>query len=239
MNSVQTAVVLAAGFGTRLRPLTDTIPKAMVEVGGRPLLEKVVSEIVASNIPKIVFVVGHLGDQIEKHFGTGVGWSSAFSYIHQQTLNGTGGALLQAQASVDGNFVVVFGDSLFDGRAIKRVAEARFRNAIGVIRVPDPSRYGIVEVDSLGRVVSIVEKPENPKGNLAIAGIYKFEPDIWFHLRSLKPSKRGELEIPDSVRSLMSSGADVGTVELEFMTDVGTHEDLQRVRLLASSGSLI
>jgi glucose-1-phosphate thymidylyltransferase len=98
--------------------------------------------------------------------------------------------------------------------------------------VSDPQRYGIVEVNRTGRITSIVEKPAAPKTNLAVAGIYKFDRAIWPLLRTLQPSPRGELEIPDAVRQLVESEYDVGAVELVFMADIGTHEDLQRIRNL-------
>jgi glucose-1-phosphate thymidylyltransferase len=230
MNSLNTAIILAAGRGTRLRPLTDTVPKVLIEIGGRPLLEKTVGEVVGSGIENVVFVVGYLGNRIEEYFGDGEKWGANFTYVRQDILNGTGGAVLLAEKYVDGDFLVIFGDSFFGEDAVAVMKQAAWQNAIGVVKVADPRRYGVVELTESGGIKSIVEKPERPKSDLAIAGIYKFHPDIWGPLHALTPSQRGELEIPDAVRKLVSLGRSVGTVELKSMTDIGTHEDLERIR---------
>ena len=113
MSDLNTAVVLAAGRGTRLRPLTDTIPKALVEIGGRPLLEKTVSEIIDSGITNVIFVVGYLGNLVEEYFGNGSRWGANFVYVKQERLNGTGQAILLAERYATGSFLVIFGDSYF------------------------------------------------------------------------------------------------------------------------------
>jgi NDP-sugar pyrophosphorylase family protein len=127
MTQTNTAIVLAAGQGTRLRPLTDTIPKAMVDIGGQPLLERIVRDLLAAGISRIVFVIGHLGERIETYFGRGSNWGAEFIYLRQQVLNGTGGALLLAEPYVSESFLVVFGDRYFDRGAVRSVMQAEHR----------------------------------------------------------------------------------------------------------------
>ena len=111
---VRTAVILGAGRGTRLRPITDTVPKILVPVRGVPLCDRIVDSLIAAGIERIVFVVGYLSERIVAHYGRHP-HSAKFEYIEQVTLDGTGGAVRLALPAVEEDFLVVFGDSLFGG----------------------------------------------------------------------------------------------------------------------------
>jgi dTDP-glucose pyrophosphorylase len=227
-----TAVVLAAGRGTRLGSLTEQVPKAMVEIGNKPILERIVDDIVASGLREIVFVIGHLGDIIRSHFGERDSRGATFQYVEQRYLNGTGGALQLAEPLTPADFIVVFADSFFTPNTIARIVMSNWRNAIGAIRVDNPQRYGILETTLENRILAVAEKPADPKSNLAIAGIYKLQADSWKYIRKIKPSPRGELELPDAVSSMIDDGFEFGAIEIPFMADIGTPEELKRVRRL-------
>ena len=230
------AVILAAGRGTRLRPITDSTPKAMVEVGGSPLLSRIVSELLACQVRTIVFVVGHLGKRISDYYGTGAEYGASFFYVRQQELNGTGGALRLAREHVSDKFLVIFGDSFFGIGSVQTILASDWQQAIGVIKVSDPRRFGIVEVDPDRRITNVVEKPERPKSNLAIAGLYKLESTCWKYIDNLVPSVRKELEIPDAIQAMLRDQHAIGAVELRTMIDVGTLDDLAYARELAAKG---
>lgn len=228
---VRTAVILGAGRGTRLRPITDTVPKILVPVRGVPLCDRIVDSLIAAGIERIVFVVGYLSERIVAHYGRHP-HSAKFEYIEQVTLDGTGGAVRLALPAVDEDFLVVFGDSLFARNAVASVVDNPARTAIGVVEVPDPERYGIVTTDADGTIVAIEEKPERPASNLAVAGIYKFSVDAKRYFSELPLSPRGEYEMPDAIRMMMDDGIPVAAVKFDGMYDVGTLAQIEALEAM-------
>ncbi|MGQ4554933.1 sugar phosphate nucleotidyltransferase [Halobellus sp. GM3] len=196
------AVVLAAGEGMRLRPLTRTRPKPMIPIGNQPLLEHVLEAAKEAGIDEFVFVVGYKRERIQSHFGDGDDWDVDIEYAVQETQLGTGHALLQAESHVDGNFLALNGDRIVEPSAISAVIEERRetgRPAIGVTRHRNPENYGVVELD--GRAVrSIEEKPpaHTVKTDYINAGVYGLGESVFDDLREAE--REGELEITSVLR---------------------------------------
>jgi glucose-1-phosphate thymidylyltransferase len=175
------AVILAAGEGMRLRPLTRTRPKPMIPIANRPLLEHVVEAVADAGLEKLVLVVGYKRERIQSHFGDGDDWGVEITYAVQEKQLGTGHAVEQAEPHVDGEFVVLNGDRIIDSALVSRVAdESTPAPAVAVRRSETPSSYGVVEVDG-DRVVSVEEKPPEyaARSDLINAGVYKFSPEIF------------------------------------------------------------
>jgi glucose-1-phosphate thymidylyltransferase len=198
-----TAVILAAGEGRRLEPLTNRRPKPMVPVANRPLLEHVVEAVGAAGIDRIVLVVGYKQERIRNHFGDGDDWGVTIEYVEQSTQLGTGHAVLQTEPVVDGPFVVLNGDRIVDPEAVAAVRD-RLRDGDGplvtVTAVEAPRDYGVVRLDG-DRVTEIDEKPEGPvETNRINAGVYGFTPGIFDAIRATNVT--GELEITATLNDL-------------------------------------
>lgn len=202
------AVILAAGEGRRLEPLTNRRPKPMLPVVNRPLLEHVVDAVVAAGIDEIVLVVGYERDRIQTHFGDGDDWDVSIDYAIQETQLGTAHALKQAESHVDGPFLTLNGDRIIDPSIVTDVCNALLDDAttaMAVSRSPDPSTYGVVtlEDDHLGE---IVEKP--PRGypsDLINAGVYGFSPGIFDEIRETDMAESGELRLTDTIARLLEA----------------------------------
>ena len=146
------AVILAAGEGMRLRPLTRTRPKPMIPIANRPLLEHVVEAVADAGLEKLVLVVGYKRERIQSHFGDGDDWGVEITYAVQEKQLGTGHAVEQAEPHVDGEFVVLNGDRIIDSALVSRVAdESTPAPAVAVRRSETPSSYGVVSDPSPGR----------------------------------------------------------------------------------------
>ena len=196
------AVILAAGEGTRLRPLTRTRPKPMLPTGNRPLLEHVLEAGKAAGITEFVFIVGYKRERIQNHFGDGDDWNVDIKYAVQETQLGTGHALLQAEPHVDGSFVAMNGDRIVEPSAISAVIEERGatgRPVMAVTRHRNPENYGVVELD--GRSIeSIEEKPpvHTVKTDYINAGVYGLGETVFDDLREVDSD--GELAITSVLR---------------------------------------
>ena len=213
------AVVLAAGKGTRLKPLTNTKPKHLIPVGGKPILEHVLLTLKKAGIHEIYVIVGYKAEMIKDKFSDGSNLGLKIEYIVQPKLLGTADAIKTAQPYVDENFLVVYGDLLFTPKAIVNILRAHKQSkpsvTMAVTPVANPERYGVVKLEE-GWVIDLVEKP--PRGrapsNFVNAGIYVFSEEIFEKIAKTKPSPRGELEVTDSLKLLMSEGRKVLAEEI-------------------------
>ncbi|WP_435144641.1 sugar phosphate nucleotidyltransferase [Halobaculum sp. P14] len=181
------AVILAAGEGTRLRPLTDARPKPMLPVANQPLLAHVVDAVVDAGIDDVVLVVGYRRDRIQNHFGDGDDWGIDVEYAVQEKQLGTGHALLQAEPFVDGDFVALNGDRVIEPDAIAALAAAHRDGddpTMAVTRSAQPSNYGVVDLDGR-RVVSLTEKPPSHAADSDVinAGVYGFDDSVFDDVR--------------------------------------------------------
>jgi bifunctional UDP-N-acetylglucosamine pyrophosphorylase/glucosamine-1-phosphate N-acetyltransferase len=211
------AVVLAAGEGTRMRPLTETVPKPMLPVADRPLCAHAAAAAVAAGATELVVVVGYRADAVRGFFGDeyrGVPVSIAV----QERQRGTADAVRAARPHLDGRFVVLNGDNLYQPADVEALFEAA--PAIAAIEVDEPGNYGVLSTTSAGdRVTEIVEKPDDPPSDLANAGAYAF-PESALDDLDVGESERGEYELTDVVARTIET-TDVTPVTLSRWLDVG------------------
>lgn len=232
VNEVK-AVVLCAGEGTRLRPLTFSKPKHLLPVAGKPLLGHVLECLAQAGIAEVGLVVGHHPEAVQRYVGDGDQWGLNATYITQEQPLGLGHAVKQTRAFIgDAPFIVYLGDNLLEHGIEEFVNEFRANGAQASLllkEVDDPRRYGVAVLDDQQRVVRLVEKPAEPPSNLAIVGVYAFKPTIFEAIDSIKPSARGELEITDAIQYLVEQGATVGARVMEgFWEDAGEPRALLR-----------
>lgn len=220
------AVVLAAGEGRRLRPLTALRPKPMVPVGNRPILEHVVGALAGAGVDELVFVVGYERERIQTHFGDGDDWDVDVEYVVQEKQLGSGHALLQAEDAVSDDFLVVNGDSIVDSSLVGALTDAP-SPAVAVTRSDQPTDYGVVDVDD-GRVVGIDEKPRvyDAETETINAGVYRFDATVFDTLRRTRAG--GETSLTDALVSL-SDDRPVEAVRVDGWTDVSHLWDVLRV----------
>ncbi|MBC7130992.1 NTP transferase domain-containing protein [Candidatus Bathyarchaeota archaeon] len=228
------AVVLAAGEGIRLRPLTETRPKHMIKVAGKPILEHCLEVIKKCGISEIIIVVNYMADKIRGYFSSGEKLGVKIEYAYQKSILGTGNAVAAAEAYIDGDFLLVYGDLLFTEEALKKVIEihekAKPEATMAVVQVDKPEEFGVVDVNAEGKVHNIIEKPrkEEAPSNLANAGIYIFSNEIFGKVKKIKASSRGEWEITDAINLMVKDNATVLAVEIlrEEWFDIGRPWDL-------------
>jgi len=228
------AVVLAAGEGVRLQPITLTRPKHLISVGGKPILEHCLTAIKACGISEIVIVVHYMADVIRKYFGSGEKLGLKIEYAYQRGVLGTGNAAGIAEPYVDGDFLLVYGDLLFTAEALRRVLETHNRKkpsaTLSVVPVERPEDYGIVELKDDGEVKRIIEKPrrEEAPTNLANAGLYVFSTEIFEKVKRISVSSRGEWEITDAIQLLLKEEKPVFAIEIpkDEWFDIGRPWDL-------------
>ncbi|WP_436344724.1 UTP--glucose-1-phosphate uridylyltransferase AglF [Natronorubrum sp. FCH18a] len=227
------AVVLAAGKGTRLRPLTEDKPKVLVEVDGKPLIEDVFDNLLEIGVTELIVVVGYQKEQIIERYGDkyeGV----PITYAHQREQLGLAHAILQAEPHIEDDFVLMLGDNVFRGNlgdVINRQREDRADAAFLVEEVPyeEASRYGVLDTNEYGEIVEVVEKPDEPPSNLVMTGFYTFTPAIFHACHLVQPSDRGEFELPDAIDLLIQSGRTIDAIRMDgWRIDVGYPEDRDR-----------
>ena len=225
-------VVPAAGRGTRLRPHTDDRPKALVEVGGRPLLSHVF-ETLAPHVEAYVAVIGYLGTQIRDHYGSAYR-GTPITYVEQPDRDGLADAVLRAEPAVDGPFLQLNGDNVLRGNVgavARRQYETGAAATLLIERVaPERARRGgVLELED-GEVVGIVEKPADPPSRLATTGCFAFSMRVFDACRAIEPSERGEFELADAIERLLAAGGRVETVRLDgWRVNVNTPADIERV----------
>jgi glucose-1-phosphate thymidylyltransferase len=229
MPAEAVAIIPVAGTGTRLRPHTFTQPKVLLQVAGKPILAHILDQLPALGIGRAVLVVGYLGDRVREwvkiHYPR-----LKVDFVEQPERLGLGHAVsLAAPHAGDAPILVILGDTIFEadlGRVLGGGA-----SAIGVKAVDDPHRFGIVETNGAGRVIRMVEKPEHPASNLAIAGIYYFTEGgpLFAALADLQARgvrTRGEFQLTDAMQQLIENGVPLETFPIEGWYDCGKTETL-------------
>ena len=210
-------VVLAAGQGTRMRPLTEETPKPMLPVAGRPLVERVVRGAIAAGATRIHLVVGYEADAVREHFGS-LDLDVPVAFARQETQRGTADAVRAAADDLDdAPFVVLNGDVLYDRDSLQALyAEAP---AVGSVRVDDPTSYGVLELAADGTVTGVVEKPADPPSDVINTGAYAF-PAAALDWLDVSNSERGEAELTDVLQRACEVFA-VSSVPFDRWLDVG------------------
>ena len=223
-------LVLAGGFGTRLRPLTFTGNKHMIPIANEPMLFYGLRHMAAAGISEVGLVVGPLHEGIREAVGDGSPFGLRVTYIHQGEPKGLAHAVLCAREFLgEEPFVMYLGDNLLQEGVLPFVERFRAHPVdavIGVTPVKNPTSYGVVEMEG-DRIVSIAEKPAEPRSNLALIGVYLFAPSIHPIIQELRPSRRGELEITDAIWKLHQLGKSIVVRHVDgWWKDTGKPEDL-------------
>lgn len=225
-------IVLAGGTGTRLRPLTYTMPKQMIPVGGTPVLEYAINDMRDVGITEIGVVLGEHGrKKIKEYFGDGSDFGVNITYIYQGEPLGLGHAVGCTEDFVgDEPFVLYLGDDLLQNGIEEFVSQFEkndYAGAIAVKLVDDPSRYGIVKTDNSGDIVGIIEKPDDPPSDFAGIGVFIFTPAVFDEIQNVEPSWRGEIELTDAIQGLLSQEEQFQSYIVDgWWYDVGTPEDV-------------
>src|SRR5436190_1618710 len=216
---IEKAVILAAGKGTRMRELTADLPKPMIEVRGKPVLQYIVEGLRDAGVRKFLIVVGYRADVVQNFFGNGSRFKIDIEYTTQEKQDGTGRVVDLAKDFVaNAPFVLAYGDILVDPTNYKRLIDLadNVEATISVTRGEDVSKGGAVFVNEQMELVDLREKPKpgEPTSPWYNAGLYAFRASIFDFTAKLKPSPRGEYELTDAIRELAQSGNKVQALEL-------------------------
>ncbi|MBI4674811.1 MAG: NTP transferase domain-containing protein [Chloroflexi bacterium] len=234
------AVILLAGLGTRLRPHTYSRPKPLVNVAGKPVLGHILDGMAEIQFDEIIFIVGYLGDQIEKYVTT------QYPHIHarfvvQEEMRGQAHAIHLAKDFIDQEVLIIFGDTIWetDWTRLQRVESD---GLIYCHEVPDPRRFGVVTLDN-GFVTRFVEKPQTPISNLAVVGVYYFK--AWQKIMqaiddiiTLNIQTKGEYYLADAMQRMIEQGAKLEAERISVWEDCGTREAILQTNryLLGKNG---
>jgi len=231
--NIAKAVLLAAGRGTRMRDLTETLPKPMLEVRGKPVLQHIVEGLRDTGLTNLLIVVGWRADAVKEFFGDGSKLGVSIQYETQTVQDGTGRVVALARDFVGGDpFVLSYGDILIAPQNYGRICDALngAEAVISVKRSDDVSQGGAVFVNEKFELTDLREKPKpgEPTSPWYNAGIYAFRPSIFAYIAKLRPSPRGEYELTDAVRDLALAGKKVQALEI-----AGDWEDVRDPEILA------
>ncbi|NOJ73715.1 sugar phosphate nucleotidyltransferase [Paenibacillus alvei] len=230
-------IILAGGTGSRLYPLTKVTNKHLLPVGKYPMIFHAVSKLKKANIEDILIVTGkeHMGEVVNL-LGSGSDMGVCFTYKVQDEAGGIAQALDLAEQFVgEDQMVVILGDNVFEDDISIYVDNFRKQKQGAKIllqQVHDPQRYGVAELQG-DRIVSIEEKPKNPKSNYAVTGIYMYDSNVFEIIKTLKPSGRGEFEITDVNNAYILQNELTFDVLKGWWTDAGTHMSLARANELS------
>ncbi|MGP4091702.1 glucose-1-phosphate thymidylyltransferase [Streptomyces sp. KR55] len=235
------ALVLSGGAGTRLRPITHTSAKQLVPVANKAVLFYGLESIAAAGITEVGVVVGDTAEEIREAVGDGSKFGLEITYIPQERPLGLAHAVLIARDYLgDDDFVMYLGDNFIVGGITDLVEEfTRIRPDAQILltRVSDPRAFGVAELDPSGQVIGLEEKPERPKSDLALVGVYLFTPVIHEAVRAIRPSWRGELEITHAIQHLIDARADVRSTVIEgYWKDTGNVGDMLEVNRTVLEG---
>ncbi|NLB00417.1 MAG: NTP transferase domain-containing protein [Methanomicrobiales archaeon] len=216
-------VVLAAGEGKRMRPLTARRPKVMLPIANHPMMEHLVLAVRDAGITEFIFVVGYFEREIRNHFKDGSDFGVNITYVTQRHQLGTADALRTTAGLIKGRFLLLNGDMVLKKGDIEELCRMD-APCVGIHETDHPQDYGVVTIDE-NRITGLEEKSENPKSNLINAGAYLFDPDIFDLLTGITISGRGEFELTDALDTYIQDGT-LRAYPLTYWLDVGQPWDL-------------
>jgi glucose-1-phosphate thymidylyltransferase len=224
-------LILSGGKGTRLYPLTYTSAKQLIPVANKPVLFRVIEAIRDAGITDIGIVVGDTAEEIKRAVGPGDLWNVNITYIPQDAPLGLAHAVKISEAFLGSDhFVMFLGDNVIQGGIsplIAQFARSSYNSQIVLTQVEHPQQYGVAQLDEQGQIIKLIEKPKEPPSNLALVGIYMFDPHIFEAVNAIKPSGRGELEITDGIQWLVDRGHNVHAyVHQGWWIDTGKPTDM-------------
>lgn len=214
-------VILAAGKGTRLRPLTENTPKPLVQVHGRALLDHIIDAL-PSAVEEIIMVTGYLEEQLHEHFGSEYA-GRKITYVHQEEQKGTGHALWLCKDLIRGRFLFMFADDIHGKEDLRKLTACE--RGMLVLQTDTPERFGIVTKHADGTMAEFIEKPEHPPSNLASTGVFVFDEHIFEYEPIIQTN--GEFYHTDMTREY-SVKYPITVVEQELWIPVGYPEDITR-----------
>ena len=219
---IENAIILAAGKGTRMWPLTDNTPKPLLPLGGTSIIQRQIRELAKVGVKKIHVLIGYQMKEISDHLGNGEKLGVKIEYIIQEEQKGTGHAVLQADGKIKGEFYCLNGDIVVDSSSLKRMGKGKNEIVMMTTEVEDGSKFGAVE-SKKGKLVSITEKGVSGKSKIN-AGIYLFNEKIFGAIKDVEKSIRGEYELTGALEAMAN---DVRIIEYEgFWKDIGCPWDL-------------
>ncbi len=223
------AVILAAGDGTRMRPLTANLPKPLLPVAGKPFLQYTLETLSAAGITEAHILVGWKQDRIKDRLGDGTKFGIKLNYEEQEERLGTAHAVSMFRNAVDEDFICINGDVIVTKKMLTDLIERyneKKTNIITVVHVPNPSAFGVVDMNAEGKVLEISEKPAKPRSNNANAGVYLFTKEIFDAISRTPKSKRNEYEVTKSLSFLIEEGKVHACVSSDPWLDIGKPWDL-------------
>lgn len=226
------ALILSGGKGTRLRPLTHTGAKQLVPVANKPILWYCIESIVAAGVKDIGIVISpETGDEVKNKTGNGDRFGANIEYILQSQPAGLAHAVKISQPFLGNDpFIMFLGDNLIELPLLTFLTDFIQKQLDALIllkQVANPSAFGVAQIDEHGKVIKLIEKPENPQSNLALVGVYFFQSSIHEAIARITPSARGELEITDAIQKLIDTNKVVAASEIGgWWLDTGKKDDI-------------
>ena len=219
---MNTCVMLAAGQGKRMQPLTNTRPKVMVPIANRPIIEWNLIKARDAGITRFLFIIGYKSEMVRDYFKDGSDWDVHIDYVNQGTPKGTGHAISVVEPFIEEEFIVLSGDTIFGSDDIKKIDDTSC--CMGICEVDHPEEYGVVELQD-DQIIHIHEKVKDPVSRMINAGIYHFTKDIFECIKRTGLSKRGEYELTDAI-NLCAKDKPVRSVVINTWRDIGYPWDL-------------
>ena len=224
-------IILHGGHGTRLRPLTHTGPKQLLPIANKPMSQYGIETLKNAGIDDIAIIVGGIGfNKVKEYYGDGTRFGVKFTYIEQDYPKGIAHAISLCKEFIENEkFAVFLGDNIIlrsISDYVKQFQNSDADASILLCEVDNPSRFGIADIQN-EKIIKIIEKPKNPRSNLAVTGIYFLTPIIFDVINRLKPSWRNELEITDALHMLLEENAKISYHMItDYWKDTGTPEDI-------------
>ncbi len=230
-------LILAGGFGTRLRPLTYTGAKQLIPVANKPIIVYGIEALAQAGIKDLGVVVGETAVEVQAALGNGELFKTRITYIHQEAPLGLAHAIKISQKFLGNDpFIMYLGDNLLKQDISELIAKFNTLKSDALIlltEVPNPQQFGVAVIDKKGKVTKLIEKPKEPPSNFALVGVYLFNTSIYKAIDNIKPSWRNELEITDAIQWLLENDYNVASdIVKGWWKDTGKPEDIIEANLL-------